>query len=136
MKQGDANTLIRFVKTFLTVFVFVFAVNQALFAADSVKQWDVFEVALPGTTNGNPFTDVQFSATFSNSTSVEEVAGFYDGDGVYRVRSMPDEQGTWRYVTHSNRAELDGKSGTFEVLAPADGSHGPVRVANTYHFAY
>ena len=38
-------------------------VTQA-FAADTVEQWGIYEVALNGPTNGNPFLDVRFSAVF------------------------------------------------------------------------
>jgi hypothetical protein len=49
---------------------------------------------------------------------------------------MADEQGRWRYWTHSNASELDGKSGEFLVTEPAEGNHGPVHVRDTFHFAY
>jgi hypothetical protein len=49
---------------------------------------------------------------------------------------MPDVQGSWTYVTHSNSPELDGKSGEFVCKAPGRNNHGPVRVRNTYHFGY
>ena len=105
-------------------------------AADPVEQWGVYEIALNGPTNGNPFFDVRFSAVFSNGDKSVEVAGFYDGDGVYRVRFMPDTQGRWQYETRANRRELTGKTGGFTVTPPGKGNHGSVRVHNTYHFAY
>jgi hypothetical protein len=49
---------------------------------------------------------------------------------------MPEQMGQWKYETCSNRKELAGKTGTFECVAPAEGNHGPVRVANTFHFAH
>jgi hypothetical protein len=103
-----------------------------------VEQWDIFEIALSGPTGGNPFVDVQLSARFTNSSSDKpiDVEGFYDGDGTYRVRFMPEAQGTWKYQTQSNRSELNGKTGSFECGAPLRGNHGPVRVHNTFHFAY
>src|ERR1035441_8454591 len=85
----------------------------------SVEQWGIFDISLSGSTNGNPFVDVQFSTRFSSTTSTVEVAGFYDGDGIYRVRFMPDKQEQWRYTTHSNRPELDAKTGKFIVIPPA-----------------
>ena len=54
-----------------------------------MEQWNVFELALSGPTNGNPFLDVKFSARFKQGTNSMEANGFYDGDGVYRVRFMP-----------------------------------------------
>jgi hypothetical protein len=49
---------------------------------------------------------------------------------------MPDALGEWTYTTRSNRPQLDGKTGRFVCIGPASGNHGPVRVHNTYHFAY
>ena len=62
--------------------------------------------------------------------------GFYDGDGVYRVRFMPDAEGEWTYRTRSNVAALDGLTGAFRCGPPSAGNHGPVRVRNRHHFAY
>jgi hypothetical protein len=102
----------------------------------NVEQWDCFELALNGPSVGNPFADVEFSARFSNEKKSIDVAGFYDGEGIYRVRFMPDAQGAWRYETRSDRRELDRKTGTFQCVAPSKNNHGPVRVANTFHFAH
>lgn len=96
----------------------------------------MFELALDGPAEGNPFQEVQFSAHFSYKHRTVEVDGLYDGDGVFRVRFMPNVQGEWRYRTKSNRSELDGVEGSFTCVAPGPGNHGPVSVANTYHFAY
>src|SRR5262245_1925647 len=57
------------------------------------EQWDVLEVSLPGPTSGNPFVDVQLTATFQHENNQRKVNGFYDGDGIYRVRFMPDKIG-------------------------------------------
>jgi len=100
------------------------------------EQWGLLEVSLPGPTEGNPFTDVKLSATFEANGEKLVANGFYDGDGVYRVRFMPSQAGRWTYVTHSNASALDGKTGHFEVAAASKGNHGPVVVHNTYHFAH
>src|SRR5690242_2208556 len=71
--------------------LFSFAVMAG--AAPTVEQWGVYEVSLNGPTNGNPFTDVQFSARFYQGAASMEANGFYDGDGVYRVRFMPEATG-------------------------------------------
>jgi len=105
-------------------------------AADSAERWGVYEVTLPGPRAGNPFIDVQLRAQFQYRDRVVDVDGFYDGDGVYRVRFMPDEIGEWSYRTSSNAAELDGRQGRFTCTAPAAGNHGPVRVRYVTHFAY
>src|SRR2546426_2510390 len=102
----------------------------------NVEQWDIFELALHGSAEGNPYLDVELAAQFSYKHRMIEVDGFYDGDGVYRIRLMPDTPGSWRYRTLSNRDELRGVEGSFTCTAPAPGNHGQVHVANTSHFAY
>jgi hypothetical protein len=102
----------------------------------TVGQWDLFEVALEGPGTGNPFLEVQLSAEFQCGTQTYTPSGFYDGDGVYGIRFMPNEIGEWTYVTKSNRPELDGKIGAFTCVEPTANNHGPVYVHNTFHFAY
>lgn len=102
----------------------------------SVGQWGIFEISLNGPADGNPFTEVRFSAVFTHMDQQREIEGFYDGEGLYRIRFMPETQGAWRYETKSNRRELTGKRGAFTVRPPEPGNHGPVRVRNTFHFAY
>lgn len=101
-----------------------------------VEQWGLFELALPGPTNGNPFVDVPFSARFYQGYDSIEVPGFYDGAGTYRVRFMPEKQGKWAYATFSSAPALNSRTGEFTVIGASSGNHGPVRVANTFHFAY
>lgn len=105
-------------------------------AANAVEQWGMYEVSLHGPTNGNPFLDVRFTARFTQGTNSIETAGFYDGDGVYRVRFSPAQQGVWKYATSSSATELNGKTGEFTATQPTANNHGPVRVTNTFHFAY
>jgi hypothetical protein len=104
--------------------------------AAEVEQWGVFELTLRGPADGNPFVDVNLTATFTQGEHKVRVSGFYDGDGTYKVRFMPETPGEWTYTTASNRRDLDGKSGKLTVVKPAATNHGPVRVHNTYHFAY
>lgn len=101
-----------------------------------IAKWDLFEATLNGPSGGNPFIDVTFEATFSHKNRSVRVPGFYDGDGVYKVRFMPDIEGEWHYTTRSSALELDGKSGAFEAGPCRPDVRGPVQVANKYHFAY
>jgi len=101
----------------------------------TAEKWSVFEVTLSDPQVGNPF-DVALSAEFRYKNRVVEPEGFYDGDGVYKVRLMPDTLGTWEYTTVSDLDALNGKTGAFTCVEPRPGNHGPVRVRNTYHFAY
>ena len=104
--------------------------------AKSIERWDIFEVVLKGPSGGNPFVDIALSAQFSYQNRILEPDGFYDGDGVYRIRFMPDTPGEWQYVTKSNAPELDGQRGQFTCVKASEGNHGPVHVSNTFHFAY
>jgi hypothetical protein len=119
-----------------TLILLASPVRSAATAGTTVEQWAIFEITLAGPTNGNPFVEVNLSARFTQDTNSVEVAGFYDGDGVYRIRFMAEKQGEWRYKTKSNRAQLNRKTGLITVTAPSANNHGPVRVAHTFHFAY
>ena len=120
------------------VFVLVvIAFGPLLSAQDKqVEKWDYYELSLPGPTAGNPFIGVEFSAVFRNGDRSFEPEGFYDGNGVFKIRFMPDREGTWTYRTKSNREALNGKEGQFVCIAPSPDNHGPVRVRNQYHFGY
>jgi hypothetical protein len=96
-----------------------------------VERWGVHEIELAGPSDGNPFADVRLSARFQFRNRIVEADGFYDGDGVYRVRFMPDAVGPWSYTTVSNVTELDGHAGAFEVSPASEGNHGPVRASGT-----
>jgi hypothetical protein len=103
---------------------------------NTVSQWDIFELALPSAVSGNPFTDVRFAVRFAYKHRTVTVEGFYDGEETFRVRFMPDALGEWRYETLSSLPALHGKTGTFTCVEAEPGAHGPVRVHDTYHFAY
>src|SRR6516162_6591007 len=81
-----------------------------------VERWDVFELALNGPKEGNPFLDTWLKATFRKGARSMTVDGFYDGDGVYRIRFMPDSLGEWSYTTASNAPSLHAKAGSFQAI--------------------
>src|SRR5262245_42897895 len=105
-----------FLRTVPLSFALLSLGSQAGWTQDSVEQWGIFELTLKGPTNGNPLVDTHFSARFAwdlGDSAATEVAGFYDGDGNYRVRFMPPTTGGWRYRTVGNVPQLDGKTGQF-----------------------
>jgi hypothetical protein len=112
-----------------------FAVNAQAEAAGAIPKWEIFELTLSGPKEGNPFREVQLSATFINGARRVTADGFYDGDGVYKIRFMPDAEGEWSYQTSSNKVELSGKQGSFRCAPQKAGVHGPV-TANGHHFVY
>ena len=104
---------------------------------ETVEQWNIFEVTLNGPSDGNPFMDISLQARFHYKHRDIEVAGFYDGEGIYRIRFMPDTPGLWTYHTQSNHALLDDHTGTFLCHeATSQNNHGPVSVRASYHFQY
>ncbi len=105
-------------------------------AQQTTERWGIFELKLTGPTEGNPFLEVNLSATFKQGARHLELAGFYDGNGSYLIRFMPDTEGEWKYETASNIAELKGQTGSFVCTPAQAGNHGPVKVHNTFHFAY
>ena len=101
-----------------------------------VEKWGLVEADFPGPKEGNPFVDVTLDVEFARDNRRVTAPGFYDGQGVYRVRFMPDAEGEWSFKTRSNASALDGLSGTFRCMPAAGSNHGPVRVRNRHHFGY
>jgi hypothetical protein len=60
-----------------------------------VEKWDFFELELRAQAPGNPFPDVNLEAEFTHNHRTVKVTGFYDGEGIYRARFMPDIEGAW-----------------------------------------
>lgn len=102
---------------------------------NSVEKWDVFEVEMPGKADGNPFTDYTIQGTFSGRSETKTVDGFYDGDGIYRVRFMPSFEGDYTFEIRGSFSD-EVFTGAFQATAPSEKNHGPVRVSHTYHMAY
>lgn len=100
------------------------------------EQWGVYELSFQGTSAGNPYLDVTFGAEFRNGSHTVKVPGFYDGEGVYKIRFSPDRLGRWTYVTQSDQAELGDRVGSFVCIEPTGNNHGPLRIVNTYYLEY
>jgi len=84
----------------------------------TVEQYSVFELRMEGPETGNPFTDVQLSAEFRIMNRTLFCEGFYDGDGIYIIRFMPDQTGEWTYSTKSNIPQLNSKKGSITCTKP------------------
>ncbi|GAB3325018.1 DUF5605 domain-containing protein [Larkinella ripae] len=125
-----------FIRFFLILCLPFTLVAQPAAPESTVEKWGLYEISLAGPSGGNPFTDVWLSAEFSLGAKKIKVTGFYDGEGVYKIRFMPDSVGQWSYRTASNVKALTGKRGTLACRAPSAANHGPVKVWNMYHFQY
>lgn len=108
--------------------------NRMIYSHE-VCRWDVWEIAIPGPTDGNPFTDFPVSGTFTGKNETVKADGFYDGEGIYRMRFMPSFEGDYHFRIQASFL-MEGAEGDFTVLPAREENHGPVRVANTFHFAY
>ena len=114
--------------------MFMLIIN--IISAKNVEQFTVFELEFKGPSSGNPFSEVYLSAEFHHLNRTLFCEGFYDGDGIYKIRFMPDEPGDWSYTTKSNQPSLDSKNGKFICTLHSGNNHGPVKVRNTYDFGY
>jgi hypothetical protein len=118
----------------IQMIVFVITLNN-LFGND-VPQWAIFEISLKGPSSSNPFSDVNISAVFQHNDNTITQEGFYNGNGEYLIRFMPDSIGEWSFITKSNIDGLNAKTGKFSCVSALSGVHGPVYVRNTYDFGY
>lgn len=103
--------------------------------AGEPPRWGLLEITLHGPADGNPFVDVELSAEFRCRDRTWTVGGFYDGDGIYRLRALAEQEGTWQFTTTSTTPALDGIRGEVAVGPAAPDAHGPVRV-DGFHFVY
>ncbi|QDZ11468.1 DUF5060 domain-containing protein [Devosia ginsengisoli] len=110
--------------------------TSSAIADSAASLWATYELTLAGPSEGNPFQDVELRAIFQQGDRQVRVDGFYDGDGTYKLRFLPDTTGTWTYQTSSNSPALDGASGSLDVGPARPGHHGPVRVSNRHHFRH
>ena len=69
--------------------------------ADASK-YGVWEIALSGPKDGNPFAEQWVKLKVSSLNEEKEADGFYDGDGRYVARFMPSFEGRYTYTIHGN----------------------------------
>lgn len=105
---------------------------------NKVEKYGVFELEFKGISTGNPYIERKITATFEGKNEKIVVDGFYDGDGIYKVRFMPSFEGVYHYYVEgdfSDDLQIRDLTGDFEAVAPKEGNHGPVHTAGM-HFAY
>ena len=95
-----------------------------------MKQYELFELIFHGEALTDLWAQIDLRAEFTCGDTVKTVKGFYDGEGRYIVRFLPETAGKWRWkVTGAVNAE-----GT-ETCEPAEDAHGLVKAVDT-HFEY
>ena len=108
--------------------------NECMYP-DVTERWNVFEFSCRGKEDGNPFTSYAIQGVFTSKSETSVVDGFYNGNGEYCVQFMPSFAEPYCFEIHGSFSDT-AYSGNFTVVPAAQNNHGPVRVANTFHFAY
>ena len=96
-----------------------------------MKQYEMFELVFPGKALTDSWAQIDLTAEFACGDTVRSVRGFYDGDGRYVVRFLPDQPGLWRWKV-SGVLSAEGEA-VCEPAAP--GAHGLVKAVGT-HFEH
>ena len=108
-------------------------------AAKTIEQYHAHDFAFRATVEGNPF-DVELTGEFTGPGGLLlRVPGFYDGDGVWKIRFSPTREGTWNLRTVSALSTLGGREETITCTANRDPEvHGGLRVdpVHPHHFVY
>jgi len=109
---------------------------------DRVPLWGRWERAFKA--DDQPEPDTHLWVRFASPDGEEKtVSGFWDGGRMWRVRFMPDQEGTWHFNTTSDpsKTSLNNLEGSFECVRVATHNpflqHGAVRVsANGHHLEH
>ena len=108
-----------------------------VYGAD-LPRWQTHDFAFKSDTkHDNPFT-VDFSADVTGPNGIHFVqAGFYDGDGTWKLRLGPNVPGKWTVKTHSSDTQLNLKTGELNCVEQQNPRvHGGLLVdpEHTHHF--
>lgn len=111
------------------------------------QKWKKYELAFSSSLDyENPVQDLRYmEVTFTSPTGrIKTINAFWDGGKTWKARFMPEETGTWNFITKSSdpkNAGLNDQKGTFSCI-PNTGKHdiyihGPViNPKGTYHLAH
>ena len=95
-----------------------------------MKQYEMLELVFHGEALTDNWAQIDLTAEFTCGDTVKTVKGFYDGEGRYIVRFLPETAGEWHWkVTGAVNAK-----GT-EICEAAENAHGLVKAVDT-HFEY
>jgi len=101
----------------------------------SIALWGRFEYQVTDVDDPRHFTDTELSATFTCGEESRTVWGFYNGNGQFILRFMPDIPGVWHYRISSNIPSQSPVEGTFTCV-PETQLTGPVQRDGDGHFRY
>jgi hypothetical protein len=86
----------------------------------TVEKWCVFEVTMPGPAAGNPFTDSHSEGVFTVQHEQKTVAGFYDGNSIFKERFMSSFTGNYQFEIKSSFAGSAGRGDGTEMTCCGD----------------
>ena len=96
-----------------------------------MRQYETFEMRFKGEEPAGSRAGIDLTATFTLDGESRTVKGFYDGEGQYVIRFLPEKAGTYAWQTNGAIRAKDT-----ETCEPAaEGRHGSVRAVET-HFEY
>jgi hypothetical protein len=102
-----------------------------------VPRWEVHEFSINAQSDvANPFRDAALVGEFvSPSGKTNVIDGFYDGDGAWRLRFAPEEEGEWRYLLRGEGVEILERG---KLRCTAARGRGFIRIhpQNPYAFAH
>ena len=91
-----------------------------------MRQYEMLELSVRGAPPEGSEALSAVSAVFRRGGEETRVDGFYAGNGVYKVRFLPEKTGAYRYEITGD-ALAAPQRGAFTVDAAERGKHGPVR---------
>jgi hypothetical protein len=102
-----------------------------------IGRFELLEVALVAQGEyANSYTDLTAEATLTppNEAATKSIPLFWDGGSTWKFRFSPDTLGSWTWSVKSRDAGLEGRSGTFDVVA--SNCHGSIRPQKNFaaHF--
>lgn len=109
-----------------------------------MRQYEILEMSWQAGEPERDWVQANLEAVFERNGMATRVKGFYAGDGIYKVRFLPLEEGHYTCTVAGRLPAEGGESGRWleikESLSltaepAAEGKHGPVRAVGT-HFAY
>ena len=127
--------------TVLFLLILCFAIASSAYSTETeIEQYHVCEIRLhSGTTHENPF-NVDVSAAIRGPEERElDVPGFYDGDGVWKIRFSPDAIGDWLWSTTSGDPKLNDQAGRLKCVPNTHPQiHGGLMIDKDHprHFIY
>ena len=96
-----------------------------------MKQYDMMELTFQAPPPKDSQAAVDLTGTFEKDGKAVAVKGFYAGDGVYKIRFLPEEPGEYAYAVAGSCLPAP-QTGRFNVAAADAGRHGPVRAEGVH----